>query len=81
LEETLKKKQDLLDQTIALLGKDEVKTLSDLKTILKGQTLKGLLALQGQKQQDLETQLINLAKQKIANKKEASQLLTELEEN
>jgi len=34
-----------------------------------------------QKIQDLEQALLNLAKQKLKNKKEATQLLTQLEQN
>jgi hypothetical protein len=123
-----KEKQTLLDQTIALLGKSEIKTLADLQNLLKGQTLKELttqlaqqsqqitslktdqaqkeqtiiglnnsyeklesstsqqikdqvetIKLTQQKIQELELQHLNLAKQKIANKKEAKALIEELE--
>jgi hypothetical protein len=70
-----------LDDTVELLGKDDIKNLGDLRSILQGQSLKGLLNLYEKKQQDLETQLINLAKQKIANKKEARELVEQLEEH
>jgi chromosome segregation ATPase len=42
LEQDLKKKSDLLNQTISLLGASEIKTLTDLENLLEGKTLKEL---------------------------------------
>jgi hypothetical protein len=66
---------------VEVLGKEDIHTLADLKALLHGQTLKNLLALNQQKHNDLETQLINLAKQKISKQKQASELLNQLESN
>jgi len=79
--EKSQKLQELLDDTVALLGKDDIKTIGDIKALLKGQTLKELLAFHEQKQESLEQQLLTLAKQKIANKKEAKALVEQLEQN
>ena len=38
LEQDLTKQKDLLNQTIELLGKEEIKTLTDLQTLLEGKT-------------------------------------------
>jgi hypothetical protein len=73
--------QTLLDQTIELLGSADIKNLTDLKSILKGQTLKQLLNLYQQKITDQDQALINLAKQKLSNKKEARTLVEQLENN
>jgi len=81
LEKDLTKQKDLLNQTIELLGNEDIKSLTDLQTLLKGKTLKELLALYETKQQSLENQLLSLAKTKIANQKEAKALVEELEEN
>jgi hypothetical protein len=113
LEKQVKDKQKLLDNMVVLLGKSEVKNLSDLQGLLKGKTLKELITQaeqaltqanqalaakqnelktsleKGQTTQrtyqakitELETQLLTLAKQKIANKKEAKELVTQLETN
>jgi hypothetical protein len=83
-QEKLKEKTELLDKTINLLGKNEVKTLIDLTNLLKGQTLKELTenkTLLEQKVKDQDLALINLAKQKIKGQKEAEKLLSELETN
>jgi hypothetical protein len=66
---------------VEVLGKEDIHTLADLKALLHGQTLKNLLALFQQKHNDLETQLINLAKQKISKQKQAAELLNQLEVN
>jgi len=42
LEQEIKKKQDLLNQTIQLLGPEEIKSLTNLQTLLGGKTLKEL---------------------------------------
>jgi hypothetical protein len=52
LEKENKKKQDLLNQTINLLGASEIKSLADLENLLEGKTLKELLA-------DRETKIAN----------------------
>jgi chromosome segregation ATPase len=154
LEQDLTKQKDLLNQTIELLGKTDIKTLSDLENLLQGKTLKELInqkektiiglnksyekltqkkqeqahQLEQQLEQtrerlafyqnnlktketiiedykkdlaqanqsrerrkeridlaqakinELETQLFNLAKQKLANKKEAQALVSQLEQ-
>ena len=56
LEAEVKKKQDLLNQTIKLLEPEEIKSLADLQTLLGGKTLKGL-------QQTYQGELNKLAKQ------------------
>ena len=43
LEQEVKKKQTLLNDTIALLGKEDINTLNDLQTLLEGKTLKNLI--------------------------------------
>jgi hypothetical protein len=70
-----------LDSLIANLGSEDIKNLADLKTLLKGQTLKSLLGIYQAKQASLESQLLNLAKQKLATKKAARELLSQLEEH
>ncbi|CAI2197709.1 1567_t:CDS:2 [Funneliformis geosporum] len=67
--------QKALDSLVEVLGKEDIHTLADLKALLQGQTLKNLLTLFQQKHNDLETQLLNLAKQKITKQKQASELL------
>src|SRR5439155_22831652 len=42
LEETVQKKQDLLNQTINLLGAADIKSLTDLENLLAGKSLKEL---------------------------------------
>ena len=56
LEETVQKKQTLLNDTINLLGSAEIKSLSDLETLLEGKTLK---ELKENYQQELETEIAN----------------------
>ena len=43
LEQDLHKQKELLNQTIELLGKTDIKTLSDLSNLLEGKTLKQLI--------------------------------------
>jgi len=77
-----KKLQTLLDNTINLLGNEDIKNLTDLSTLLQGQTLKELTdykTLLVQKIKDQDTALINLARQKLTGKKDAEKLLNELE--
>ncbi|CAI2189578.1 3882_t:CDS:2 [Funneliformis geosporum] len=71
--------QKALDSLVEVLGKEDIHTLTDLKALLQGQTLKNLLALNQQKHNDLEAQLLNLAKQKITKQKQATELLNHLE--
>ena len=81
-EQETKEKQKLLDKTIALLGEKDVKTLTDLSNLLQGQSLKELVdnkTILQQKIKDQDTALLNLARQKIKGKKEAEQLLNDLE--
>jgi len=66
---------------VEVLGKEDIHNLADLKALLQGQTLKNLLAIFQQKHNDLEAQLLNLAKQKITKQKQASELLNHLEAN
>jgi len=42
LELEVKKKQNLLNDTVNLLGAEDIKSLSDIENLLKGQTLKEL---------------------------------------
>ncbi len=80
LEQDLKKKQDLLNQTINLLGASEIKTLSDLETLLEGKTLKELKESHAQ---ELETKIanrnseINSLSQKLNHLKEKTQFYLE----
>ena len=81
-EQETKEKQQLLDKTTALLGEKDVKTLTDLSNLLQGQSLKELVdnkTILQQKIKDQDTALLNLARQKIKGKKEAEQLLNDLE--
>jgi hypothetical protein len=78
----LKNKTELLDNTIKVLGEEDIKNLSDLTNLLQGKTLKELAtykSLLEQKIQDQGTALINLARQKIKGQKDAEKLLNELE--
>lgn len=77
-----KRLQKLLDDTVNLLGNEDIKNLSDLSNLLKGKSLKELATekdLLTQKIKDQDTALIQLAKQKIKGKKEAEKLLNDLE--
>jgi hypothetical protein len=62
----------------------EANSLSSITNLLKGQTLKELsdykISLE-QKIKDQDTALVQLAKQKLAGKKEFEKLLNELETN
>jgi len=88
LEKDLTKQKDLLNQTIELLGKDEVKSLSDLENLLEGKTLAELktelkenLSLKAAKITALETNLLQLAKTKLTNQKQAKALVEQLEKD
>ena len=87
LEQTQKKSQELeklLNGTIDLLGKEEIKNLEDIRNLLRGKSLKELveqLTLYQQKIQDQDTALFNLARQKLTGKKEAQALLNNLATN
>jgi chromosome segregation ATPase len=80
LEETIKKKQNLLDDTIDLLGKEDINTLNDLEALLEGKTLKELKESHAR---ELETKIqnrnaeINSLAQKLDHTKERLQFFTE----
>ncbi|RIA83253.1 hypothetical protein C1645_743187 [Glomus cerebriforme] len=74
--------QKLLDDTIEILGKEEVKNITDLRDLLQDTTLPELVnykSLLEQKITEQEKALFNLAKKKIQNQKEAREILTNLE--
>jgi len=77
LEQDLKKKQTLLNDTINLLGAGEIKSLSDLETMLEGKTLKELI---NQKEKTIIG--LNKSYEKLAQKKQeqANQLEQQLEQ-
>jgi hypothetical protein len=86
--EQLKKKNQelskLLDDTVNLLGKEEIKSLGDIQNLLKGNTLKELTdhkTLLETKIKDQDQALLNLARSKIKGKKDAETLLNEVETN
>jgi len=87
LEQAQKKAQELkklLDDTVNLLGKEEIKNLGDIRNLLQGQSLKELTTekdLLKQKVKDQDQALLNLAKQKLTGKKDAEKILNELETN
>ena len=87
LEQAQKKSEELsklLDDTVNILGKEEVKNLGDIRNLLQGKTLKELVEnkqLLSQKITDQDKALLNLARSKIKGKKEAEQLLNDLETN
>jgi hypothetical protein len=77
LEQDLQKQKDLLNQTIDLLGKKEIKTLSDLANLLGGQTLKGLID-----QKERTIMGLNRSYEKLAQKQQeqAKELTQQLEQ-
>jgi hypothetical protein len=89
LEEKVKDKQKLLDNMVILLGKGEVKNLSDLQGLLKGKTLKELIT-QGEqeltqanqalaaKQNELKTSLEKGQETNQANQAKITELETQL---
>jgi len=77
LEKDLAKQKDLLNQTIELLGKTDIKTLSDLENLLQGKTLKQLI---NQKEKTIIG--LNKSYEKLEQKKQeqANQLEQQLEQ-
>jgi len=67
LEQDLTKQKELLNQTIELLGKEDINTLNDLQTLLEGKTLKELI-------QQKEKTIIGLNKsyEKLASQKKTA---------
>ncbi|CAI2183313.1 19671_t:CDS:10 [Funneliformis geosporum] len=68
-----KELQEALDNIIALLGKEEIKNLKDIRKLLAGKSLKELIntnALYSQKITDLENSLLALGKSKLKGKQE-----------
>jgi len=63
LEQEVKKKQDLLNQTINLLGANEIKTLTELENLLGGKTLKELKEAHQTQLQNRKAEINNLAEQ------------------
>jgi hypothetical protein len=76
LEQENKKKQDLLNQTINLLGANEIKSLADLQTLLEGKTLKELLTDRETKITNGNAEINKLAEQ-LNQSKEKLQFYTE----
>jgi hypothetical protein len=76
LEQENKKKQDLLNQTINLLGASEIKTLTDLQTLLEGKTLKELKESQ-QAQLQTRNEEINKLVSQLDQSQEKLQFYTE----
>jgi len=63
LEQDLKKKQELLNDTIDLLGAEDIKSLSDIEALLKGKTLKELIHNQETKIANRNQEINKLAQQ------------------
>jgi len=63
LEQEVKKKQNLLDNTINLLGAGEIKTLVDLENLLGGKTLKELKESHLEQLQNRKAEINKLAEQ------------------
>jgi hypothetical protein len=67
LEKDLKNKQKLLNDTIDLLGAEEIKTLADISNLLKGRTLKQLIDAFDQKEKNLNQELLERQKRIVEN--------------
>ena len=65
LEKDLHQQKDLLNQTIELLGKADIKTLSDLSNLLQGKSLKELKTNLEQKIKEAQKEIDHLEKKVI----------------
>ena len=76
LEQEVKKKQTLLNDTINLLGAGEIKSLTDLENLLGGKTLKELIQTQENQVQNRKAEINKLAEQ-LDQSKEKLQFYTD----
>jgi hypothetical protein len=79
LEQDLKKKQDLLNDTVNLLGSEDIKSLSDIENLLQGKTLRELITQHEQELAKNQQTLTNTQEEYLAKIQSLNQEIDLLE--